>query len=208
MSEYRIGILGFFIIIAEGFVEDITNLSDASLLSLHKKEYGGGAAPAECKSFDEVLRRYEKLVYHIARTYFQNAEDAKDAGQDVAIKIYNNLHRVAIADDGNLKAWIATVTARTCLDALRKKRPQTIELNADIYTNSVESAEDAVVAKEKAEQILAAIKKLPGNHRMIIILRDMKGLSYDELAAALSINIGTVKSQLSRARAGLKKMLE
>ena len=189
-------------------MEDISKISDASLLSLHKKEIKSGTTPAGCKSFDEVLRRYEKLIYHIARTYFQNLEDAKDASQDTAIKIYNALHRVVIEEDGSLKAWIATVTARTCLDVLRKKRPQTIELNTDISAGSVASAEDSVVAKEKAQEILSAIKKLPNNHRMIIILRDMKGLSYDELATALSINIGTVKSQLSRARAGLKKLLE
>ena len=189
-------------------MEDITMLSDVSLLSLYKKEISRGTTPAGCLSFDEVLRRYERLVFHIARTYFQNFEDAKDASQDVAIKIYNSLHKVVIEEDGNLKAWIATVTARTCLDALRKKRPQTIELNIDISTGSVESAEDSVVAKEKAEVILSAIKKLPDNHRMIIILRDMKGLSYEELARALNINIGTVKSQLNRARAGLKKLLE
>ena len=189
-------------------MEDITKLSDASLLSLYKNEIAIGTMPAVNKSFDEVLRRYEKLIYHIARTYFQNAEDAKDASQDVAIKIYSSLNRVIIEEDGSLKAWIATVTARTCLDALRKKRPQTIELNTEISTGSMASAEDSVVAKEKAEEILSAIKKLPNNHRMIITLRDMKGLSYEELAGALSINIGTVKSQLSRARAGLKKLLE
>ena len=189
-------------------MEDITKLSDASLLSLHKKEIGKGTTPAGCESFEEVLRRYERLIYHVARTYFQNAEDAKDASQDTAIKIFGALHKVALEEEGNLKAWIATVTARTCLDVLRKKRPQTIELNTDISTGSVASAEDSVVAKEKAEEILSAIKKLPDNHRMIIILRDMKGLSYDELATALNINIGTVKSQLNRARVGLKKLLE
>ena len=189
-------------------MEDITKLSDASLLSLYKKEISQGLSPAGCISFDEVLRRYERLIFHIARTYFQNLEDAKDASQDVAIKIFGALHRVVIEEDGSLKAWIATVTARTCLDALRKKRPQTTPLNTDISTGSVASAEDSVVAKEKAEEILSAIKKLPNNHRMIIILRDMKGLSYEELSTALNINIGTVKSQLNRARAGLKKLLE
>ena len=191
-----------------GVVDDITKLGDASLLSLYKKEISQGTTPARCLSFDEVLRRYERLIYHIARTYFQNLEDAKDASQDVAIKIYNALHRVVIEEDGSLKAWIATVTARTCLDALRKKRPQTIELNTELSAGSVASAEDSVIAKEKAELILNAIKRLPDNHRMIIILRDMKGLSYEELATALNINIGTVKSQLNRARAGLKKLLE
>ena len=191
-------------------MESITMLSDAALLSLHKKEIASGvnAKPASCRSFEEVLRRYERLVYHIAKTYFQNAEDAKDASQDVAIKIYNALHKVHLGEDGNLKAWVATVTARTCIDALRKKRPQTVEFISEMQSGITESAEDTVVAKEKAELILAAIGKLPDAHRMVIILRDMKGLSYEEIAQALGMNIGTVKSQLNRARARIRKQLE
>ena len=189
-------------------MSDFDRFSDSFMLSVFKDEIGRGITPADCFSFDQILSRYERLIYHIARSYFQNPEDAKDASQDVAVKIFNSLHKVEIEDGGSLKAWIATVTARTCLDVLRKRRPKTVELNTDITTGSVESAEDSVLVIEKAKEILAAIKKLPDNHRMIIILRDMRGLSYDELSAALNINIGTVKSQLNRARASLKKLLE
>ena len=74
-------------------------------------------------------------------------------------------------------------------------------------TPTLPSAEESAMANERAREIAAAIAKLPDDHRMVIILRDMQGLSYDELAAALDINIGTVKSRLSRARATLKSML-
>jgi len=57
-------------------------------------------------------------------------------------------------------------------------------------------------------EILEAIKELPNDHRMVLILRDMQGLNYEEIAETLDINVGTVKSRLSRARAGLKKMLD
>ena len=184
---------------------DLTKLSDFALLGHFKDEV---RHPAHGTAFDEVLRRYERLIFHIARTYFKNNEDAKDATQDTAIKIYGNLQRVVISEEGSLKAWIATVTARTCLDALRKKRPQTVPLVVEQASGTEFSAEDMAVAKEKAEEILRAIKKLPNNHRMIIILRDMKGLSYEDLAKTLGINIGTVKSQLNRARLSLKKLLE
>lgn len=187
---------------------DLSKLTDFTLLGLFKNETPKSSVPSSIAAFDEVLRRYERLIFHIARTYFKNTEDAKDATQDTAIKIYTNLSRVVIPEDGSLKPWIVTVVARTCLDALRKKRPQTVNLDIDQAGGTEFSAEDRVIAKEKAEEILAAIKKLPDNQRMIIILRDMKGLSYEDIAKALDMNMGTVKSKLSRARAALKQLLE
>ena len=159
------------------------------------------------KVFEEILRRYEGLIYHIARRYFQSPEDAMDASQEAAIKIFNALPRVTLPPDGNLKAWICTVTARTCLDALRKRRPPTVELCEEIIPSTYPSAEDTAVANQRVQEVVAAIKKLPEDHRMIIILRDMQGLSYEEIADGLKISAGTVKSRLSRARAGLKLLL-
>jgi len=159
------------------------------------------------QQFEDILRRYERLIYHVARRYFPNPEDAMDASQEAAIKIYNGLPRVTIPEGGNLKAWVCTITARVCLDALRKRRPQTIELTEYTPTSPLPSAEASAEANERVQEILSAIKKLPDDHRIVIILRDMQGLSYEEIADALKISVGTVKSRLSRARGGLKKTL-
>ena len=179
--------------------------SDAKLLAAAQEEIRLDKGDS---AFEEILHKYERLIYHVARRYFSNTEDATDASQEAAIKIYNGLPRVTIAEDGSLKAWICTVTARTCLDALRKIRPQTTELTDEIAPGSFPSAEESAVANERVQEILAAMNNLPNEHRMVLILRDMQGLSYDELAEALNITAGTVKSRLSRARAGLKKMLD
>ena len=162
----------------------------------------------DTEAFEEILRKYERLIYHIARRYFQNPEDAMDASQEAAIKIYNGIPRLTLPEGGNLKAWICTVTANVCLDALRKRRPQTTELTEHTPTAPLPSAEENAAANERVSEILNAIKNLPDDHRMIIILRDMQGLSYEELAAALKLSPGTVKSRLSRARGALKKLLE
>jgi len=178
--------------------------TDETLLALAKQEIPKGRQNA----FEQILLKYEKLIYYVARRYFNNPEDAKDASQDAAVKIYNGLARVILPEGGNLKAWICTITARTCLDSLRKRRPQTTEYTEEIVKSTLPSAEDMASANERVQEILAAIKKLPEDQRMVLILRDMQGLSYDELADALQINVGTVKSRLSRARAGLKKILD
>ena len=184
-----------------------TDKTDAELLKQAKYEINKGFISG-LEAFEVILSKYERLIYFIARRYFSNAEDVMDVSQETAIKIFNGLPNVKIKKDGNLKAWICTVTARTCLDHLRKRRPQTTELTDEITAGQVlPSAEESAVTNERVNEILSAIQKLPEDHRMAIILRDMQSLSYEEIAAALDISIGTVKSRLSRARAGLKKLL-
>ena len=179
--------------------------TDANLLAAAKSERVEGRSDA----FEQILLRYERLIHHIARRYFTNPEDTLDASQDAIIRIYKGLPNVVINEDGTLKAWICTVTANTCLDIVRKKRVATDELTDDIIAASptLPSAEESAIANERAREILAAIAQLPDDHRMVIILRDMQGLSYEELAEALNLTLGTVKSRLNRARGALKKLL-
>jgi len=182
------------------------NPTDAQLLAAAKLEKS--MTPPSTGAFESILFRYEKLIHYIARRYFDNNEDALDASQEAALKIYNGLPRVEIPDDGSLKPWICTVIARTCLDAIRKNRVKMVEFTEETIQGTIPSAEETVIINERAKEILDAIKKLPDQYRMIIILRDMQGLSYEEMAKILKLNIGTVKSRLSRARANLKKLLK
>ena len=180
--------------------------TDANLLAAAKLERIEGC----CDAFEQILLRYEKLIHHIARRYLVNHEDALDASQDAIIRIYKGLPNVIIREDGTLKAWICTVTANTCLDIVRKRRIIAEELTDDAISTAptLPSAEDSAITNERVKEILDAIAKLPDDHRMVLILRDMQGLNYEELATALGITLGTVKSRLSRARAALKKMLD
>ena len=176
--------------------------TDAALLAAALQERGTGRAEA----FERILLRYEKLIHHIARRYFANAEDALDASQEAVLRVYKGLPNLRLDAEATLKAWICTVTANVCLDELRKKRPHTVEEAPE--TAAVEtSAEEQAAARERVREILAALHQLPGPQRMVLILRDMQGLSYEELAVALEISVGTVKSRLSRAREALRKLL-
>ncbi|MCL1862973.1 MAG: sigma-70 family RNA polymerase sigma factor [Defluviitaleaceae bacterium] len=177
-------------------------MTDITLLEQAKKN-----PPASEHAFEEILQKYQKLIYYIARRYFNSPEDAMDASQDAAIKIYNGLPRITLPEGGTLKAWICTVTARVCLDVLRKQRPQTTELTEVIPDTGSPSAEESATTNERVREILGAINNLQPDHRMVVVLRDMQGLTYDEIANILNITVGTVKSRISRARAGLKKAL-
>jgi len=179
--------------------------TDAQLLAAAKAE--SLEIPPASRAFEAILLRYEKLIYYIARRYFKSYDDVLDASQEAALKIYKGLPLVNLPDGGNLKAWICTVIARTCLDTIRKQRIQTTELNDDVMQSNLPSAEDTVTANERVREILQAIHQLPEEYRMVIILRDMQGLSYEEVSNTLKINVGTVKSRLSRARAKLKQII-
>jgi RNA polymerase sigma-70 factor (ECF subfamily) len=162
----------------------------------------------DADAFEQILFRYERLIYHICRRYFNNPEDAMDAGQEAALRVFKGLFGVTLKEDGSLKSWICTVTANACLDIVRKRRVETEELTATVSAQAtVASAEENAAARERVREITAAIAKLPDDQKIILILRDLQGLSYEELAASLALSVGTVKSRLSRARAALKKML-
>ena len=177
--------------------------TDAQLLAAAKLERT--LLPPLSGAFEDILSRYEKLIFYIARRYFANQEDALDISQEVALKIYKGLPLVIIPEDGTLKSWICTIVARTCIDASRKRRHQLTELT-DMPSN-LPTPEETAATNEKVKEMLEAINKLPNDYRMAIILRDMEGLTYEEMAKTLGLNIGTVKSRLSRARASLKIML-
>ena len=180
--------------------------TDAQLLAAAKLE--SSKTPPLTGAFESILLRYEKLIHYIARRYFSSYDDALDASQDAALKIYNGLTRVTIPEDGSLKPWICTIIARTCLDAIRRNRLTTTELSEETIKSTLPSAEETVTANERVNEILSAIKQLPEEYRMVIILRDMQGLSYEEIANTLGLNIGTIKSRLSRARTKLKDIID
>jgi RNA polymerase sigma-70 factor (ECF subfamily) len=160
-------------------------------------------------AFERLMQKYERLMYYIARRYFSSNEDAADACQESAIRIFKGLPTVKLPESGSLKSWVCAVTTNTCVDLLRKKRVATTTIPEGEVTYQAEpSAEETAMGRERIRDIMAAMEKLPDDHRTIIILRDMNGLSYQEIAETVGINEGTVKSRLSRARTALKNLLE
>jgi len=185
--------------------------------------------------FEALIAPYEKMIYNIAFRYVANAEDAKDVAQDAIIKIYRSLPR-AFAQGGfsvgnrpekppsgnpeaapasgdfdvsGFKAWAARITINTAIDELRRRRKRRAQ-SLDVITPAApggEGPEERSERREQREALVSAIGKLNDTYREIIVLRDIQGFSYEELAEALQINSGTVKSRLSRARLALRGIL-
>ena len=183
---------------------------DNTVILLAKAQGGDMAA------FEALLLKYEKLIYNLARRFMGNNEDAEDVTQEVAVKIYRNIK--SCKGEEFLSAWISRITHNSCMDALRKRKGKNNESLDEIvdfgdgkmekqFEDSAEGPEDALIRKELSEQIEGALMQLPVLYRSLVVLRDVLGHSYDEIAEIMGLPVGTVKSRLFRGRAKLKSVL-
>lgn len=175
---------------------------------------------ARCKKHDksafvELFRAYEKYLYKLCYSYVQNEQDALDLTQEVYIKIFKNIS----CFDSKLPfhPWLRAVAVNTCLNFKRANRHETISINGGGEEDDI-SLEDTIpsqsnVEKDILDMELGSIIKehlecLKPKHRMVMVLRYYEGLSYEEIAVLLSEPLGTVKTDIYRARNILKERLK
>ena len=156
-------------------------------------------------AFEELVTQYQSKVFSLCMGLVSNREDALDLTQEVFIKIYRNAK--SFKGDSKLSTWIYRITKNTCIDFLRKEKRITLEELPDFAADPAPSPFETVAALEDREKVRAAIAKLPVNFRSVLLMREYADLSYEEIASAAEISVGTVKSRISRARAMLYKIL-
>ena len=176
------------------------------------------AVEGDDNAFSEIVKIFEKPIYNMAFQALHNREDALDLSQDVFLKLWRSMS--SFRGECSVASFITKIAKNTILDRLRYKSTRnTISLTTedpdgdteetDIPDNSVDS--NPAAAYERQEQInmvRKAISELSDEHREVILMRDIQGLSYEEIGEILSLEHGTVKSRLFRARNALKKILE
>lgn len=172
------------------------------------------AQSGDLDAFEQIVQAYQTKVYNIALSITGNHHDADDAAQDVFVKVYRSIG--AFSFHAQFSTWLYRVATNVCLDYLRRrKRAGTVTLDADDEdAPQMQVADDAptpelvMEEKETVRLVRQAISKLSDEHKKVIVLRDLSGLSYDEIAAIEQCSVGTVKSRINRARQNLKKLLE
>lgn len=166
---------------------------------------------ARCKqndmeAFEKLILAYESKIYNLCFYILKNKDDAMDAAQEVSIKIYKSINK--FKGDSKFSTWVYRITYNTCIDHVKKRKD---DVPYDDFINSEHTVENKmegiIEARELKSEIKNCIMKLNEDFRTIIILRDIDGLSYQEIATILNIEVGTVKSRISRARETLKKEL-
>lgn len=168
----------------------------------------------EKTALTELFKRYENYLYRICYTYSQNQQDALDLIQEIYIKIFNNIDK--FNEDMPFHPWVRKLSVNICLNFRRTIKNNVISLNEGYNEDS--NVEDTIASDFNVESeieridvrkiIIENIKALPENYRLIIMLRYYEDLSYNEISELLSKPLGTVKTELYRAKAILKKQLE
>jgi RNA polymerase sigma-70 factor (ECF subfamily) len=153
--------------------------------------------------FEAEALPYLKALYSTACRLTRNAHDAEDLVQETFLRAFRSFG--SFESGTNVRAWLYTILHRTRIDGLRKsgRAPRSVELLED--TCSVAPAQEALACGQ--EDIERALASLPENFRAAVILRDVEDLSYEEIARALSVPIGTVMSRIHRGRALLRAAL-
>jgi RNA polymerase sigma factor (sigma-70 family) len=168
----------------------------------------------DVEAFNQLVRSYEVRVYNLCYRMLGDSDAAADVAQDTFISAYRNLHRFR---GGVFRAWLFRIATNACYDALRaRKRRPTVSLSASgpdddgptfDLPDGAESPDDFALRRELAAAIQRGIAQLPEDQRIVVILSDIQGLAYEEIAEVTGANLGTVKSRLSRARARLREIL-
>ncbi|HEY2592310.1 MAG TPA: sigma-70 family RNA polymerase sigma factor [Chloroflexota bacterium] len=189
---------------------------DAGALDRTLKAAQGG----EVAAFNTLILTYQRQVFNVCYRMLGNAEDAADATQDALLNAYRAVKSFNGPATG-LRSWLLRIAANTCYDQLRRRQRKPAEsldvlqaADADPEPSMAERLKDPrpgpeqqSLGAETARHIQQAIDRLPPDQRLTVVLCDVQGLSYDEAAQIMSIELGTVKSRLSRARAQLRALL-
>ena len=173
----------------------------------------------DAESFSSLILPYEKRLFHFAFRMLQDTHKAEDATQEALLKAYRSIKSYRGA--ANFSTWLFTILNRVCLDMLRheKRTGETTHISIhqtgkdeEDYEIAIEDASpgpyEQLRKKEIQKVVEKALAQLSEEHRMMIVLRDLQNMEYDEIAKITNTSLGTVKSRISRARGALRKILE
>lgn len=184
---------------------------------MNEKELIKKAREGHIESFEKLINEHQKTVYNISLKMLKNEQDAYDAAQDSLLKAFRYISN--FKGNSAFSTWIYKITVNTCLDMINKKKQkgniisieQQISLKDNEVTLQFEDKKQNVVSEileeERKKVLYEAIDMLSVEHREMILLRDIEGFSYEEIAKITDKNIGTVKSKINRARIALKNIL-
>ena len=164
-------------------------------------------------AFEELVRLYEKRVLALTSRMCRNPEDAAEAAQEAFLSAWQGLR--FFRGDSSFSTWVYRLASNACVDLLRRVgRHQAAagpslndeDVNLDVPDTAV-TPHEAAERRELREQIEEGLQALSPDHRQVLILREMHQLSYEEISTTLSLDVGTVKSRISRGRKQLRNFL-
>jgi RNA polymerase sigma-70 factor (ECF subfamily) len=153
-------------------------------------------------AWEALVRRFQGRIYGVGLHYLRNAEEARDVAQEVFVRVYRQLDRF---EGGEFLPWLLRVARNACLDRLRRIKArlplQDLPFDEGLETpDEAVSPEEAAARHERKRLLYRAMGGLSESHREILILKEIQGLKFEEVAAVLEVPVGTLKSRSNRAR--------
>jgi RNA polymerase sigma-70 factor (ECF subfamily) len=177
---------------------------DVALVERHRS--------GDLQAFDEVYERFGEMVYNLAVRLAGNREEAADLTQEIFLRIFRHLG--SFGGRSTLKTWVFRIAINHCRDRLSRRHPAMQSIDAENGEGGVALADPArgpealAVAADEGRRVAAGLTRIPAVFREAVVLRDLEGLSYDEIAEVLGLRVGTVRSRIARGRDQLRTLLE
>ncbi len=175
------------------------DLSDEELVRLSQK--------GDLKAFELLVERYQKRVFTVAYGLVHDADEAQDLTQESFIRAYHAIETFRGA--ARFYTWIYRITVNLCMDYFRRQVVEQAVVTAEQDLDPDSTTPDTLATQhEMSQAVHQAIRALPTDQRTVIILRELEGLSYKEIARVMGSSIGTVMSRLFYARKRLRELLK
>ena len=174
----------------------------------------------DLSAFEELVAHFERPVYALCLRLLNDPEEARDAAQETFLKVYKGL--AGFRAEAGLKTWIYRIAINQAMNQQRwwRRRHKTETVSLDLSRGDSDatigslipgksaSPEAQAIASERERRIMRALKEIKQEYRVALILREIEDLSYEEIADALSVSIGTVKSRIARGREELRRRVK
>ena len=200
--------------------EEIGNVALATGLISAEAEFIERLKTGDATAFDTLVTRYTGDIYGLLFRITEDAEEAGDLTQETFLSVFKAIKK--FRGDADLKTWLFRIAINQSRNRFRwwkrRRREKTVSLDAPIgesetpfhetMAGNFANPEEKILRREREKFLSEALRDLPENFREAVVLCDIKGLSYEEIASVLEINIGTVKSRIARGREELRKKLK
>ncbi|MBE7007618.1 MAG: sigma-70 family RNA polymerase sigma factor [Ruminococcaceae bacterium] len=178
---------------------------------MEEKELIQACQKGDEAAFEELIRLHEKKVFALCRRMCRDEDDALEAAQDTFLAVWRGIG--SYRADAAFSTWLYRLASNACLDLLRREKKHGGNVSLDDEEARIEPSdpapqpEEALERAETQRMVREALYALPDDYRQVLLLRETEQLSYNEIAEATGLELGTVKSRISRARLALRNYL-
>ena len=182
-------------------------------MNVQEQQWIDAARRGDASAFEELVKLYEKRVYALTLRMCKNPEDAAEAAQEAFLSAWQGLP--FFRGDSSFSTWLYRLTDNAALDLIRREKKRRGDSSLDdeegaltLPADPAPTPHQAIEQKELHQAVAEGLAQLSEEHRQVLVMREINGLSYEQIGSILDLSPGTVKSRIARARISLAKFLQ